>query len=76
MVMRIKFVKELPACNGLKMTTSGKDFQPDLNDTIYTVTVNSDNFVQIYVGSKRLAEGRQETLVELIRSEFIEFADN
>ena len=73
MVMRIKFIRELPEKNGFK-SLSEDIFSPQLNDATYTITVGTDGFLQVYLGSSEIAYGRQEFLVELIRSGYIEFS--
>ena len=65
MVMRIKFVKELNEETGLK-TTLNEPFLPNINNLIYTVTVDSKNFVHFFIGSTEVAGGLQDALMKLI----------
>lgn len=65
MVMRIKFVKELNKETGL-MTTANEPFLPNINNLIYTVTVDSKNFVHFFIGSTEVAGGLQDALMKLI----------
>jgi len=65
MVMRIKFVKELNKETGL-MTTTNEPFLPNINNLIYTVTVDSKNFVHFFIGSTEVASGLQDALMKLI----------
>ncbi len=73
MVMRVKFVKGLPKDSGLK-TSSNEAFSPEPDtSTVYTVTVRSDNYILVFIGSNELASGPQESLVQLIKTGHVEF---
>ena len=60
-----KFVKELNKETGL-MTTTNEPFLPNINNLIYTVTVDSKNFVHFFIGSTEVAGGLQDALMKLI----------
>jgi hypothetical protein len=64
MVMRIKFVKELNEDTGL-MTTLNEPFLPYINNLIYTVTFDSNNFAHFFIGSTEVASGVKDTLMKL-----------
>ena len=65
MVMRVKFVKELRVGDGLK-TISNDPFLPLVNDLIYTVTVDSNNFAHFFIGSTEVAGGLHDSFLKLI----------
>jgi hypothetical protein len=64
MVMRIKFVKELNEDTGL-MTTLNEPFLPNINNLIYTVTFDSNNFAHFFIGSTEVASGVKDALMKL-----------
>ena len=72
MVMKIKFVLPLTDDSGLR-TPTGDPFHPTLDIATYTVIVRSDDFVKLYIGSIFVAEGKQDFLVELIRTGYVAF---
>ena len=65
MVYRVKFVKELRVGDGLK-TISDDPFLPLVNDLIYTVTVDSNNFAHFFIGSSEVAGGLHDSFLKLI----------
>lgn len=72
MVMKIRFIKPLPAENGFK-TPTRDTFSPELDNVIYTVIVRNDDYVKMFTGSIEVADGRQEDLVSLIKAGYIQF---
>jgi hypothetical protein len=64
MVMKIKFVKELNEETGLK-TTTNEPFLPIINNVIYTVTFDSNNFAHFFIGSTEVASGVKDALMKL-----------
>jgi hypothetical protein len=65
MVMRVKFVKELNEETGLK-TTLNEPFLPNINNLIYTVTFDSINSANFYVGINEFASSVKDALMKLL----------